>query len=110
MIQNFSIDDLSLPDPLPSPFHTARIGWSSSIPCKFCTFPAFTLILNVSNNNVSISAKLSRVQDSPGLIVTDESGKEAPGFVPPHPETSSGKDDAAPWRRPASVRSRPTNR
>ena len=41
----FSVDDLSLPDPLPSPFHTARIGWSSSIPCKCCFFilPAFTV-------------------------------------------------------------------
>ena len=52
----------------------------------------------------------SRAADSPGVIVTDESGKEAPGFVPPHPETSQGKDqDAAPWRRPGSLRARPTN-
>ena len=59
---------------------------------------------------ISISAKSSsRVQDSPGLIVTDESGKEAPGFVPPHPDSQS-KDDAAPWRRPGSLRARPTNR
>ena len=40
------------------------------------------------------SGKASRVPDSPGLVVTDESGKEAPGFVPPHPESSQGKDDA----------------
>ena len=53
--------------------------------------------------------KASRVPDSPGLVVTDESGKEAPGFVPPHPESSQGKDDAAPWRRPGSLRARPTN-
>ena len=42
--------------------------------------------------------------------MTDESGKEAPGFLPPHPETNQGKDDAAPWRRPGSLRARPANR
>jgi len=83
----------------------------------------------------------SRPRDSPGVVVTDESGKEAqPSFLPPHPEvgqgiklkiessietieTSSidqlekanveldelGKDDgSAPWRRPGSLRARPT--
>ena len=46
--------------------------------------------------------------ESPGLVVTDESGKEAPGFLPPHPESTQGKEDAAPWRRPGSLRARPT--
>ena len=62
---------------------------------------------------IFFSAKSTRPQDSPGLIVTDESGKEAPGFAPPHPESSQSKttqDDAAPWRRPGSLRARPTNR
>jgi len=77
-------DDLSLPDPLSTPFHTARI-YQSSIP-----------------------ANKSRPLDSPGVVVTDELGKEAPGFVPPHPEANSGKDDAASWRRPGSLRARPT--
>jgi len=77
-------DDLSLPDPLSTPFHTARI-YQSSIP-----------------------ANKSRPLDSPGVVVTDEAGKEAPGFVPPHPEANSGKDDAASWRRPGSLRARPT--
>eukprot|EP00092_Neocalanus_flemingeri_P000924 GFUD01000982.1.p1 GENE.GFUD01000982.1~~GFUD01000982.1.p1 ORF type:complete len:982 (-),score=279.49 GFUD01000982.1:765-3710(-) len=53
--------------------------------------------------------KPSRTLDSPGVVVTDESGKEAPGFLPPHPETNQGKDDSAPWRRPGSLRARPTN-
>merc|ERR1711892_1087507 len=53
--------------------------------------------------------KPSRTLDSPGVVVTDESGKEAPGFLPPHPETHQGKDDSAPWRRPGSLRARPTN-
>ena len=44
------------------------------------------------------------------MVVTDELGKEAPGFVPPHPESNSGKDDAASWRRPGSLRARPTTR
>ena len=49
-----------------------------------------------------------RGPDSPGLLVTDESGKEsAPGFAPPHPDTDGGKEEIAPWRRPGSVRSRP---
>ena len=51
--------------------------------------------------------------DQPGLVVTDESGKEAaPGFAPPHPESgaSNSKEDVAPWRRPGSLRARPTNR
>jgi len=75
-----------LPDPFSTvPFHTARIYQSS------------------------IQSKSTRPQDSPGLIVTDESGKEAPGFAPPHPESSQSKDDAAPWRRPGSLRARPTN-
>jgi len=77
-------DDLSLPGPLSTPFHTARIYQSS------------------------LSCKTNRVPDSPGVVVTDETGKEAPGFVPPHPESSQGKDDAAPWRRPGSLRARPT--
>ena len=42
--------------------------------------------------------------------MTDESGKEAPGFLPPHPETVQSKDDSASWRRPGSLRARPTNR
>jgi len=78
-------DELSLPEPLSTPFHTARIYQSS------------------------LSCKTNRVPDSPGVVVTDETGKEAPGFVPPHPESSQGKDDAAPWRRPGSLRARPTN-
>ena len=54
-------------------------------------------------------------QDQPGLLVTDESGKEAaPGFSPPHPDTGqqAARDDsaAAPWRRPASLRARPSQR
>jgi len=57
----------------------------------------------------SSPAKASRTLDSPGVVVTDESGKEAPGFLPPHPESSQGKDDSAPWRRPGSLRARPTN-
>merc|ERR1712123_192405 len=57
----------------------------------------------------SSPAKPSRTLDSPGVVVTDESGKEAPGFLPPHPETNQGKDDAAPWRRPGSLRARPAN-
>eukprot|EP00090_Calanus_glacialis_P002840 TRINITY_DN120_c0_g1_i1.p1 TRINITY_DN120_c0_g1~~TRINITY_DN120_c0_g1_i1.p1 ORF type:complete len:902 (-),score=274.25 TRINITY_DN120_c0_g1_i1:836-3541(-) len=57
----------------------------------------------------SSPAKPSRTLDSPGVVVTDESGKEAPGFLPPHPETNQGKDDSAPWRRPGSLRARPTN-
>ena len=32
----------------------------------------------------------SRYFDGPGLVVTDESGKEAvPGFIPPHPDTGT---------------------
>merc|ERR1719341_2222012 len=53
----------------------------------------------------------SRPRDSPGVVVTDESGKEAqPSFLPPHPEVGQlGKDDgSAPWRRPGSLRARPT--
>merc|ERR1719317_1074285 len=57
----------------------------------------------------SSPAKASRTLDSPGVVVTDESGKEAPGFLPPHPESNQGKDDSAPWRRPGSLRARPTN-
>merc|ERR1712106_1070974 len=57
----------------------------------------------------SSPAKPSRTLDSPGVVVTDESGKEAPGFLPPHPETHQGKDDSAPWRRPGSLRARPAN-
>jgi len=57
----------------------------------------------------SSTVKPSRTLDSPGVVVTDESGKEAPGFLPPHPETNQGKDDSAPWRRPGSLRARPTN-
>merc|ERR1712123_537220 len=57
----------------------------------------------------SSPAKPSRTLDSPGVVVTDESGKEAPGFLPPHPETNQGKDDSAPWRRPGSLRARPAN-
>ena len=61
-----------------------------------------------------IAAKTGRPVDSPGVVVTDESGKEAPGFAPPHPDTSAtaagAKDDAAPWRRPGSLRARPTTR
>ena len=61
-----------------------------------------------------IAAKTGRPLDSPGVVVTDESGKEAPGFAPPHPDTSAtaagAKDDAAPWRRPGSLRARPTTR
>jgi len=48
--------------------------------------------------------------DSPGVVVTDEQGKEAqPTFLPPHPEAGqAGKDDgSAPWRRPGSLRARP---
>jgi len=78
-----SDDILSLPGS--TPFHTARIYQSS------------------------LSCKTNRVPDSPGVVVTDETGKEAPGFVPPHPESSQGKDEAAPWRRPGSLRARPTN-
>merc|ERR1712123_198476 len=62
-----------------------------------------------SSTDTSESAKPSRTLDSPGVVVTDESGKEAPGFLPPHPETNQGKDDAAPWRRPGSLRARPAN-
>merc|ERR1719341_2350360 len=62
-----------------------------------------------SSTDTSESAKPSRTLDSPGVVVTDESGKEAPGFLPPHPETNQGKDDSAPWRRPGSLRARPTN-
>ena len=62
----------------------------------------FTTILFLANK--------SRPLDSPGVVVTDEAGKEAPGFVPPHPEANSGKDDAASWRRPGSLRARPTTR
>merc|ERR1719204_2737548 len=53
----------------------------------------------------------SRPRDSPGVVVTDELGKEAqPSFLPPHPEVGQlGKDDgSAPWRRPGSLRARPT--
>ena len=54
-------------------------------------------------------------KEQPGLLVTDESGKEAaPGFSPPHPDTGqqAARDDsaAAPWRRPASLRARPSQR
>eukprot|EP00092_Neocalanus_flemingeri_P058206 GFUD01069320.1.p1 GENE.GFUD01069320.1~~GFUD01069320.1.p1 ORF type:complete len:805 (-),score=205.61 GFUD01069320.1:825-3239(-) len=62
-----------------------------------------------SSTDTSESVKPSRTLDSPGVVVTDESGKEAPGFLPPHPETNQGKDDSAPWRRPGSLRARPTN-
>jgi len=32
----------------------------------------------------------SRYFDGPGLVVTDESGKDAvPGFIPPHPDTGT---------------------
>merc|ERR1719186_2242160 len=62
-----------------------------------------------SSTDTSESVKPSRTLDSPGVVVTDESGKEAPGFLPPHPETHQGKDDSAPWRRPGSLRARPTN-
>jgi len=58
----------------------------------------------------SESAKNNRRHvDSPGLIVTDESGKEAPGYCPPHPETNQAKagEEVASWRRPASLRGRP---
>jgi hypothetical protein len=55
--------------------------------------------------------------DQPGLVVTDESGKEAvPGFSPPHPDTgqqgaaNARDENAAPWRRPASLRARPSQR
>merc|ERR1719234_3127512 len=61
-----------------------------------------------SNTDTSESA---RPRDSPGVVVTDESGKEAqPSFLPPHPEVGQlGKDDgSAPWRRPGSLRARPT--
>jgi len=75
---------------------------------EFSTVPLHTARIYQS----SIQSKSTRPQDSPGLIVTDESGKEAPGFAPPHPESSQSKttqDDAAPWRRPGSLRARPTN-
>jgi len=53
------------------------------------------------------------VSDSPGLLVTDESGKEsAPGFAPPHPDTGGAADKeevGASWRRPGSLRARPTS-
>jgi hypothetical protein len=56
-------------------------------------------------------------QQQPGLVVTDESGKEAvPGFSPPHPDTgqqgaaNARDENAAPWRRPASLRARPSQR
>merc|ERR1719320_1837365 len=62
-----------------------------------------------SSTDTSSPAKASRTLDSPGVVVTDESGKEAPGFLPPHPESNQGKDDSAPWRRPGSLRARPTN-
>merc|ERR1712106_875849 len=62
-----------------------------------------------SSTDTSESVKPSRTLDSPGVVVTDESGKEAPGFLPPHPETHQGKDDSAPWRRPGSLRARPAN-
>merc|ERR1719189_1293622 len=61
-----------------------------------------------SNTDTSESA---RPRDSPGVVVTDELGKEAqPSFLPPHPEAGQvGKDDgSAPWRRPGSLRARPT--
>ena len=44
--------------------------------------------------------------------MTDESGKEAqPSWQAPHPDSSQvGKDDSsASWRRPGSLRARPTN-
>ena len=47
------------------------------------------------------------------MVITDESGKEAaPGFAPPHPSDSgsNNKEEIAPWRRPGSLRARPTNR
>jgi len=64
-----------------------------------------------SNTDTSESARGTRTLDSPGVVVTDELGKEAqPNFLPPHPEANQGKDDtAAPWRRPGSLRARPTN-
>jgi len=57
------------------------------------------------------SGRGGRGLDSPGVVVTDEQGKEAqPTFLPPHPEAGqAGKDDgSAPWRRPGSLRARPT--
>ena len=54
--------------------------------------------------------------EQPNLLVTDESGKEAvPGFSPPHPDTGQAgggarDETAAPWRRPASLRARPSQR
>ena len=143
----FSVDDLSLPDPLSTPFHTARI-YQSSISGELAAFhwgnihfrhePLYGNIVTVSAviflfgcpsclniifnfmlppKYVSydpIAAKTARPLDSPGVVVTDESGKEAPGFAPPHPDTSAtaagAKDDAAPWRRPGSLRARPTTR
>lgn len=59
----------------------------------------------------SESAKNNRRHgESPSINVTDESGKEAPGYCPPHPETNQAKagEEVASWRRPASLRGRPT--
>jgi len=58
----------------------------------------------------SVPSKNSRRHgESPSINVTDESGKEAPGYCPPHPETNQAKagEEVASWRRPASLRGRP---
>jgi len=65
---------------------------------------------NKPQHSPSVPSKNNRRHvDSPGLIVTDESGKEAPGYCPPHPETNQAKagEEVASWRRPASLRGRP---
>jgi len=66
------------------------------------------------STDTSESVKLSSMSsgrsglDSPGVVVTDSEGKEAPGFLPPHlPDTKTG-DENAPWRRPGSLRARPS--
>ena len=60
----------------------------------------------------SSSLYLARGREQPGLVVTDEGGKEAaPGFAPPQLDSAaSNKEEVAPWRRPGSLRARPTNR
>jgi len=53
---------------------------------------------------------VNKGRDYPGLLVTDEGGKEAaPGFAPPQLDSSTNKEEVAPWRRPGSLRARPTN-
>ena len=44
------------------------------------------IVLNTRTRKRNLTSP-ARPRDSPGVVVTDESGKEAqPSFLPPHPE------------------------